>query len=445
MGLWGLWCRIWPHRARGQAPCQGAVLHLCLRHTKWGGPGMSNSFLKPAIVLGLLSIIGPIAMDMYLPALPGIATDLGTTPQVMQGTITAYLAAFGAAQLIYGPWADQAGRKPPLYAALLIFALGSIVCIFAPSVEVLTLGRVIQGLGAAAVMVIPRAIIRDMSTGNDATRLMALIMLVFSVSPMLAPLSGSALIAVAGWRSVFVALFLTTGLSLILLHFAQPETLAPQNRQKFSFAQAWVGAKSLIRDRGFVTLTLLGTAGMASFFVFLAAAPFVYVQSYGLTPTQFSLAFAANAMAFIGAGQLAGPLGARIGAMAVMRGSAVLFVVASSLLTALALGGMASLWVLIGLLALGNMGLGLIIPTSMVMALEDQGEIAGLASSLGGTVQMVVGGALVALLGPWLDGTALPMVALVAVCAWAALALAFLAPNRQAAASEAETSARAAS
>lgn len=406
---------------------------------------VSNSLMKPALVLGLLSMIGPFAMDMYLPAMPEIAADLGTNAQGMQGTITTYLAAFGLAQLVYGPWADQSGRKPPLYVALAIFAIGSVLCIFAPSVEMLTFGRIVQGLGAAAVMVIPRAIIRDMSTGDEATRLMALIMLVFSVSPMLAPLTGSALMSVTSWRAVFVALLLTTLMSLALLHFAQPETLHRDNRQKFSFAQTLRGAKVLVRDRGFVTLTLLGTAGMASFFVFLAAAPFVYVQSYGLTPTQFSLAFAANAIAFIGAGQLAGPLGMRFGAMAVMRGAALLFVLAATLLFGLALAGLASLWVLIGLLALGNMGLGLIIPTSMVMALDDHGEIAGLASSLGGTFQMIVGGALVALVGPWLDGTPVPMVALVAACAWVALVLALLAPSRQAATAPLDTSASAAS
>ncbi len=407
---------------------------------------MATSLMKPALVLGLLSMIGPFAMDMYLPAMPGIAADLGTSAQAMQGTITVYLAAFGLAQMVYGPWADQSGRKPPLYVALAIFALGSGICIAAQSVETLTLGRFVQGLGGAAVMVIPRAIIRDMSTGDEATRLMALIMLVFSVSPMLAPLTGSALMAIAGWRSVFVALLLTTLMSLTLLHFAQAETLPPQHRQKASLGQFYKGAKVLLRDRGFITLTLLGTAGMSSFFVFLAAAPFVYVQSFGLTPTQFSLAFAVNAVAFIGAGQLAGPLGARFGAMAVMRGAAVLFALAASVLFALTLGNLAGLWGLIGLLALGNMGLGLIIPTSMVMALDDHGEIAGLASSLGGTFQMIFGGALVALVGPWLDGSPAPMVGMIALCAWAGLALAFAAPKRQAAAAAArDTSASAAS
>jgi DHA1 family bicyclomycin/chloramphenicol resistance-like MFS transporter len=204
-----------------------------------------KSLLRPAIILGLMSIIGPFAMDMYLPAMPEIAADLGTTAQGMQGTITFYLAAFGVGQLVYGPWADQAGRKPPLYAGLIVFALGTIVAIMALKVEMLILGRVIQGLGAASVMVVPRAIIRDIARGDEATRLMALMMLVFSVSPMLAPLTGSGLMAWAGWRSVFWALGVTTVICLILLHFLQEETLAADNRQRFSWGALAIGAKAL--------------------------------------------------------------------------------------------------------------------------------------------------------------------------------------------------------
>ncbi len=304
------------------------------------------------------------------------------------------------------------------------------ICIVANAVEGLIFGRIIQGFGAAAMMVVPRAIIRDMATGADATRLMALMMLVFSVSPLLAPLTGAALMAVAGWRAVFWALLVTAGLCLTLLHFAQPETLRPENRQIFSFASVRSGAAKLVRDRGFVTLTLMGTAAMSSFFVFLAAAPFVYAQHFGLTPTQFSFAFAVNAMSFIGVGQLAAPLGAKFGALRVMQGAAMLFAGAMGLLFVLALAGMASLPVLIGLLMLGNAGVGLIIPTSMVMALEDQGEIAGLASSIGGTFQMVVGGAVVALAGPILNSNPVPMTGMIALCAAITLIITRFIPKR---------------
>ena len=127
---------------------------------------MTQSLARPALVLGLLSCIGPFAIDMYLPAMPAIGADLATSVQAMQGTITAYFIAFGLAQLLYGPWADQSGRKPPLYAGIMIFCLGTALCAFAPTVETLMIGRAIQGFGGAAMMVVPRAIIRDLSTGN---------------------------------------------------------------------------------------------------------------------------------------------------------------------------------------------------------------------------------------------------------------------------------------
>ncbi len=386
-----------------------------------------TSLLRPAIVLGLMSLIGPFAMDMYLPAMPQIAADLGATPQLVQGTITFYLAAFGAAQLVWGPMADQMGRKPPLYAALAIFALGSVLAIVAPTAPLLIAARVVQGLGAAALMVIPRAIVRDISTGTDATKLMALMMLVFSVSPMLAPLTGAGLSALFGWRAVFGALLIATLLALAMLHFAQEETHPTAARIRATPAGMWAGAKAVLADRAFVVLTALGAAGMTSFFLYLAAAPFVFTGAYGLAPTQFALAFAVNAVAFIGSGQLAARLGQRFGAVSVMRGAAGLFAGATAALFALALMDAAPLAVFIGLLALGNAGLGLIIPTSMVMALEDQGIHAGLASSIGGTFQMLLGGGITALAGGILTDQPAPLAGLIALAAAVTLALSWVA------------------
>ena len=146
------------------------------------GPLMTVSLLRSALILGLLSCVGPFAIDMYLPAMPAIGTNLGASVAAVQTTITAYFLAFGLAQLVYGPWADQVGRKLPLYVGLVIFIAGSLACALAPSIEMLIAGRALQGLGGAVVMVIPRAIIRDLHTGPAATRLMALIMLVISAS-----------------------------------------------------------------------------------------------------------------------------------------------------------------------------------------------------------------------------------------------------------------------
>ncbi|MFN3499449.1 MAG: MFS transporter, partial [Pannonibacter indicus] len=167
---------------------------------------MTSAFSRLALVLGLLSCVGPFAVDLYLPALPQITASLGTTASAAQMTFTAYFLAFGLAQLIFGPMADWLGRKPPIYAGLAVFIAGSAICAMAPDINWLVFGRFVQALGAAAAMVIPRAIVRDMHTGTEATRLMALVMLVISISPMLAPLTGSAIIAVGSWRFLFVAL-----------------------------------------------------------------------------------------------------------------------------------------------------------------------------------------------------------------------------------------------
>ncbi|MDX5351089.1 MAG: MFS transporter, partial [Paracoccaceae bacterium] len=231
---------------------------------------MSDRILRPALVLGLLSCIGPFAIDMYLPAMPRIGADLGTTVQAMQGTIVAYFIAFGLAQLVYGPWADRSGRKPPLYAGIAVFLLGSVFCTFAPTVEWLMVGRAIQGLGGAALMVVPRAIIRDLYTGPAATRLMAAVMMVISVSPMLAPLVGSGLMAVTGWRAIFGALAVAAVVSLMILALFQPETLRPQDRQPLNLAVMRRGTRVLLTDPLFLGLTFLGGFGMASFFVFIA-------------------------------------------------------------------------------------------------------------------------------------------------------------------------------
>lgn len=387
---------------------------------------MTQSIARPALVLGLLSSIGPFAIDMYLPAMPGIGQDLGAGAQTMQGTITAYFVAFGLAQMIYGPWADQAGRKLPLYAGIGIFVLGTLWCIFATSGNDLLAGRFIQGLGGAALGVVPRAIVRDMATGPEATRIMAAIMLVFSVSPMLAPLVGSALLAVTGWRGIFVALLVAALASLAVLAFGQPETLAPENRRPFRMATLLTGCGALLRDRGFMLLTFIGAFGFGSFFIFLAAAPFVYQQGFGLSATQFSLAFAVNAMAFIGATQAASWVSLRFGVLPALKWASVGFALATCGLLGLALVSDVGLVACMTGLALGNFCLGLIVPTTMVLALDDQGEKAGLASSLGGTLQMLTGGVMVVALGPVLGSDPLPMIAGVAFSALMALILTLL-------------------
>ena len=378
---------------------------------------------RMAVILGLLSAVGPFAIDLYLPAMPGMGSDLGTSAAGVQATLTAYFLAFGAAQLVYGPLADRFGRKPPLYAGLGLFVAASVGCALAPSIGWLTALRFVQGLGGAAVMVVPRAVIRDLHTGPAATRLMATVMLVISVSPMLAPLAGSGLLAIAGWRAIFGALAVGAAVALALVAFALPETLPSERRSRIDVASLLRGAGTLLRDRAFMGLTLIGGFGTASFFVFLASASFVYTGEFGLSPTGFSLAFAINAVGFFAASQLAAALGERYGQRRVISLSVAGFALVTSLLLALVLAGLGTLGVIVFMLFLANACMGLVVPTTMIMALDAHGRVAGLASSLGGTLQMLAGGAMVTLAGPFFDGTATPMVAAIALCALIALGL----------------------
>jgi len=385
---------------------------------------MQPGFLRSAIVLGLLAWVGPFAIDMYLPALPAIAEDFDTSISAAQATLTAYFIAFGIAQLVYGPVADWVGRKWPIYAGLAIFILGSLACAFAPTVGWLVAARFVQALGAATVMVVPRAIIRDLYTGSQATRMMALIMLVISVSPMLAPLAGSGLIALGGWRLIFEVLAAAAILSILLTAFQLPETLPPERRVSVRPRILLAGMRQLLGDPRFVGLTLIGGFGMASFFVFLSSASFVYTGQYGMTSVEFSLAFAINAIGFFGASQLAPNLGDRFGMARMVLIATSGFAITALFLLAVTLAGFDALFVLIGLLFVANSCFGLVMAPVMVMALDDHGDKAGLASSLGGTLQMLAGGIMILVTGPFFDGTSLPMVASIAFCATAAFALA---------------------
>jgi DHA1 family bicyclomycin/chloramphenicol resistance-like MFS transporter len=387
---------------------------------------MQSSLFRTALVLALMSMVGPFAIDMFLPALPAIAGDLRVAEPVAQNTITFYFLAFGVSQLVYGPVSDMVGRKAPIFTGLAIFAAGSVWAGLAGSIEALVAARFVQGIGGAAVMVIPRAIIRDMYTGHEATRLMSLIMLVISVSPMLAPLAGSGVIALVGWRGVFVFMALASVACIAMAATLQPETLPADRRVPVNLRALWAGARTLMRSGPFLGLTLIGAFGMASFFVFISFAPFVYVETFGLTPTQFSLFFAINAGGFFGASQLAGPLGQRFTARRVMLWGTLGFAAFTVALFVVGSLGGATLAAITAFLFMGNGFMGLVIPTSMVMALEEHGEIAGLASSLGGTLQMLVGGLAVVAAGPFFDGTALPMLAAIALCATASVALALV-------------------
>lgn len=387
---------------------------------------MRDPLFRTALVLGVLSAVGPFAIDMYLPAMPQVARDLATSEARVALTLTAYFIVFGLAQMIYGPLADAVGRRKPMLIGIAVFLFASIAATIAPSIGWLIVARAFQGLGAAALMAVPRAVIRDMASGPAAARMMAAIMIVISVSPILAPLTGSLIMAWGGWREIFAVLAVSALVSLGMVVFVLPETLRPEDRQPVRLDVMLRGARQLLADRRFMGLSMIGGFGMASFFVFLASASFVYTRQYGLGPTGFSLAFPANAIGFVSASQFAPRLAERSGMERLISLGVTGFAAAMLMLSGLVWLGFDSLALIMAGLFLGNACLGLVLPTAMVMSLDPHPDIAGLASSLGGTLQMLTGGAMIAVTGPFLDNTSASMVPAIGLCAALAWVAAFL-------------------
>ncbi|WP_411957880.1 multidrug effflux MFS transporter [Paracoccus homiensis] len=378
---------------------------------------MRDPMFRMALLLGLLSAVGPFAVDMYLPALPQVAADLGTTEAGAALTLTSYFITFGIAQMVYGPMADAVGRKRPLVIGVVVFLVATIAAALAPTIGWLIAARAVQGLGAATLMVVPRAVIRDVATGPAAAKMMAAIMIVISVSPMLAPLTGSIVMAWGNWREIFAVLGVAALISLGLILFVLPETLDPDRRRPVRLAEMAAGARKLLTDRRFMGLTMIGGFGIASFFVFLSTASFVYTSQYGLSPTGFSIAFAINAVGFFSASQLAGPLAEKFGMERVISLAITGFAGLALMTTLVVWAGVDALPVVIAGIFMANACLGLVMPTTMVMALDPHPDIAGLASSLGGTIQMLTGGLMIAVTGPFMDNSSATMVAAIALCA----------------------------
>lgn len=388
-------------------------------------------FFRIALILGLLSAIGPFAIDMYLPALPSIGRDLGAPDNLVQMSLLAFFIPFALSQLVYGPLADIWGRKAPLYVGIGLFAVASIGCATAPNIETLVAFRFLQGIGGAAGMVVPRAVVRDMHVGVQAARLMSLLMLVFSISPILAPLTGSAVIAFYGWRGVFWAVTIAALIGLVLLATQLEETRSKEDRAGSSLRSAIAAYRYLLGDRNFMILSLIGGFGISGFLVYLANSPFILIKHYGLTPTEYSFAFSINAVSFFTVSQLTGRLGQRYGLVRVMRVAVTGFAAAMVALIIAATSGFDQLPVIVTLLFIGFGFLGLVIPTTAVLALEEHGAIAGTASALMGTLQFVTGAVAMVFASLIADGTAPPMTWGIGFCAVIAFLLTHLTMGRR--------------
>jgi DHA1 family bicyclomycin/chloramphenicol resistance-like MFS transporter len=369
--------------------------------------------LRLVLVLGSLIAIGPLTIDMYLPALPAIVDDLQTSSAAVQLTLTGTLAGLAVGQLLIGPLSDAVGRRKPLLAGTALHVLASVLCVIAPSVEVLGALRVLQGLGTAATAVVAMAVVRDLFSGAAFATLFSRLMLVMGVAPILAPTLGSEVLRYTNWRGIFVALALFGLALLAVAAFGLRETLPAASRRSGRMTDTVRTYGTLLRDRVFVGLVLVAGLAMAALFAYVSGSSFVLQNQYGLDEQEFGLAFGAGAVGLILATQLNVRLLRRYTPQQILVASLVAGTGAAFALLVFAATGLGGLPALLAALWVVLAAAGLAMPNAPALALSRHGEAAGTASALLGAVQFGVGAVAAPLVG--MLGTGAVAMALVVV------------------------------
>ena len=364
-----------------------------------GQESKSPSRTRMIILLGVMVALGPLTIDMYLPALPKIADDLGVSSSVAQLTLTGTLAGLGLGQLIVGPLSDSLGRRRPLMAGIVLHMVASLLCLFAPNIAVLGVARGLQGMGAAAGMVVAIAVVGDLFAGSAAATVMSRLMLVLGVAPVVAPSLGAAVLLKASWHWVFAVLVVLAGALLVVAALALPETLPVSHRRPLRVRSIAATYVEVLRDVRFVVLVLVGALGMSGLFAYIAGAAFVLQGHYGLDQQAFALVFGAGAIALIGATQFNvvllrrfSPQTIALWALAAASLAGVVFVGLSLARIGGLLGFVLPVWAILA-------AMGLVIPNAPAVALSRHPEAAGTAAALLGAAQFGLGAAIAPLVG----------------------------------------------
>jgi MFS transporter, DHA1 family, multidrug resistance protein len=369
--------------------------------------------LKLVLVLGILIALGPLTIDMYLPALPTITGDLGATAAQVQLTLTGTLAGLALGQLLIGPVSDAVGRRTPLLFGVGLHILASVLCVIAPNLAVLGTLRVLQGLGAAAAAVVVMAIVRDLFTGLPAARLLSRLMLVLGAAPILAPTLGGIVLSGTSWRGVFVVLALFGVAIISVTALALPETLPATRRRNGGVVGTVRDYGRLFTDRAYLGLILVAGLAMAAMFAYVSGSSFVFQEQYGLSEQEFGFVFGAGAVGLIAATQLNVRLLRRWTPSQILI-TALGFGAAMGLLLLLfavtGFGGIAGILVPLWLVLASA---GLAMPNAPALALSRHGEAAGTAAALLGAVQFGVGALAAPLVGVLGTG-AVPMALVIA-------------------------------
>jgi len=390
------------------------------------------------VMLGLITAIGPLSLDMYLPAFPALSADLGVPDAQVQLSLTTCLIGLAVGQLVCGPLSDRWGRRRPLIIGVAAYAVFSFGCALAPTAPVLAGVRLVEGIAGGVGVVVARAIVRDLYAGVAAAKFFSRLVLIFGVAPIAAPSLGSAVLRLTSWPGIFVTLGVLALLLTGLAAWRLPETLPPERRSAGGLADTARTARTLFADKVYLGYALSQALAFAAMFGYIAGSPFVLQDGYDISPTVFSLLFGLNAVGLIAASQINRPLLDRFQPRSLLLASLAAETAAGgAVLVAAALGNLIALAAALFLLV---STFGMIAPNATALALDRHPERAGTASALLGGTQSVIGASVAPLVGIAAPGRGVPMaVAIVSAAVLALLSLLTLArPRSRTAASPAD-------
>jgi MFS transporter, DHA1 family, multidrug resistance protein len=369
------------------------------------------------LILGLLSAIGPFSIDMYLPGFPSMATDLGTTVEVVAYSLSSFFVGICIGQLITGPLLDRYGRKAPLYAGLALYILASLGCAWAPTVEILIGLRFLQAMGGCVGMVAPRAVVRDTFPVEESAKVFSMLVLVIGVSPIIAPTAGSYVITTFGWHSVFLVLALIAAAITAAVFFWLPESKKPDPSVSLRPLPILQAYGRVLREPQFYTYAGMGAIASAALFSYISGSPFVFMKLYGVSEQHYGWLFALIAMGLISSSQLNNLLLRRFSSEQIISLIMPLQATIGILLFVGTHFNWLGLYSTVFLIFLFLSCQGFSFPNASALSMAPFTREAGSASALMGAIQMGLGALASAMVGVLANGTALPMTGVMAACA----------------------------